>query len=588
MFSGKQIFWMVALAFSLAQSFGATVTASLERDTVAVGDTTRLNIRIEGGNPQAVPDVPSLPNVTIEFSGQSSQYTVINGRASTSLMLTYFVTPNLAGTYTIPSARVTVDGVTHATQPLRLVATSANNSAGGTPAAFVRLNASKTNVYVGELIPIEIKAYGLIDELNFPTLKSDGFTIAGQGQALRGHEQFGNEMLNVFTFPMNVIPAKAGNLTLGPAEVQMIYRVPMGNSRRGGGDIFDQLLGGRYARRQGTVASEGTAIRVSPLPTNAPASFTGAVGQFNMAVTPGATNVAAGDPITLNIRIEGRGAMDLVQLPNFNWRDFTFYTPISQVTNSNGGAPNSLKIFDQVVVPQRAGIAAIPAIEFSYFDPEQRAYKTIRQGPIAISVRATGAGAAQPTVAAGAVPAEKDRGPASADIVHIKPTFGTIAPAATAASSSAPILILQLLPIGLWAAVVGWRRKQDRLANDPRAQRSLAVERTLSTSLPELRRLAAENQQEQFFAGVFRLLQEVLGERLDVPSSAITEAVVDEKLPRLGASADLMGRLHDLFAMCNQARYAGVSVAGMEAVIPQLESALAEARRLPQGTGGKV
>lgn len=588
MFLARRIFWLVGMLFAIGQTFAATVTAALDRETVAVGDTARLIIRIEGGSPQAVPEVPSLPNVSIQFSGQSSQYTVVNGRASTSLALTYFVTPNQPGTFTIPSTRVMVDNVAHATPPLRLVATSANSAAGGTPAAFVRLNAAKTNVFVGELIPIEIKAYGLIDELNFPTLKSDGFTIAGQGQALRGNEQFGNEMLNVFTFPMNVIPAKAGNLTLGPAEVQMIYRVPMGNARRGGGDIFDQLMGGRYARRQGSVASEGTAIRVSPLPTNAPASFTGAVGQFNMAVMPGATNVAAGDPITLNIRIEGRGAMDLVQLPNLNWRDFTFYTPIAQTTNANGGAPNSLKIFDQVVVPQRAGIAAIPAIEFSYFEPQQRAYKTLRQAPIPITVRATGAGAAQPTVAAGAVPTENDRAAASADIVHIKPTFGAIAPAPMSASSATPILILQLLPIGLWAAVAGWRRKQDRLANDPRAQRSRAVEKSLATTLPELRRLAAASEQENFFAGVFRLLQEALGERLDVPSSAITEAVVDEKLPRLGASAELMTQLRELFAKCNQARYAGVSVAGMEAVIPQLESALAEARRLPQATGGNV
>lgn len=72
-----------------------------------------------------------------------------------------------------------------------------------------------------------------------------------------------------------------------------------------------------------------------------------------------------------------------------------------------------------------------------------------------------------------------------------------------------------------------------------------------------------------------RLLQERLGERLDCPASAITEAVIDDKLRPRGLPDSSLDELHELFQMCNQARYAPVrSAQELGAVIPRLESAL--------------
>jgi hypothetical protein len=92
--------------------------------------------------------------------------------------------------------------------------------------------------------------------------------------------------------------------------------------------------------------------------------------------------------------------------------------------------------------------------------------------------------------------------------------------------------------------------------------------------LTELSRLAQERDSEAFFGTVFRLLQEQLGERLDMPASAITEAVVDERL-RGRAPESLVQQLHDLFQRCNQARYAPQRTAEeLMAVTPNVETAL--------------
>ena len=99
--------------------------------------------------------------------------------------------------------------------------------------------------------------------------------------------------------------------------------------------------------------------------------------------------------------------------------------------------------------------------------------------------------------------------------------------------------------------------------------------------LDELRGLASQNKSDEFFATLFRLLQEQLGERLDLPASAITEAVIDERLRPRGVRAELLASLHELFQTCNLARYAPIqSSQELAAIIPKLESALNELREL--------
>ena len=74
--------------------------------------------------------------------------------------------------------------------------------------------------------------------------------------------------------------------------------------------------------------------------------------------------------------------------------------------------------------------------------------------------------------------------------------------------------------------------------------------------MDDLKKYAAENQPDEFFATLFRLLQEQLGERLDCPASAITENVIDEHSVLRGAPQATRDGLRELFQLCNQARYA--------------------------------
>jgi len=106
---------------------------------------------------------------------------------------------------------------------------------------------------------------------------------------------------------------------------------------------------------------------------------------------------------------------------------------------------------------------------------------------------------------------------------------GCLGPAITAASGLSGLAIVGPLA---WICALLWRRQKDNLANNPRLVRRREVERLVRRGLAELPGLAAANNAEAFYASVFRLLQEQLGERLDLPASAITEAVWKAPKPR--------------------------------------------------------
>ena len=94
-------------------------------------------------------------------------------------------------------------------------------------------------------------------------------------------------------------------------------------------------------------------------------------------------------------------------------------------------------------------------------------------------------------------------------------------------------------------------------------------------------RLAAENNSDDFFATLFRLLQEQLGERLDCPASAITEAVIEERLRPRGVPEATLAALRELFQTCNLARYAPIKTSQeLAALIPKLEAELRDLQNI--------
>ena len=363
---------------------------------------------------------------------------------------------------------------------------------------------------------------------------------------------------------------KAGNLTLGPqaCNLELLF---------GPRNIFGQLMNSRHV----ALASDPVTLQSVPLPAeNKPAGFSGAVGNYTLSVTAAPTNIAVGDPVTVTIQIAGKGAVESLTLPEqTGWQQFKLYPPTSDYQSGDQLDLSGTKTFKLTAVPESMEVKELPPFAFSFFDPEQNAYRTLTQPAMPLIVRPSAA-SLPPPVLAGAN-TTSDNPPAKQDIVHIKPWLGSVTQLQPPLVARPWFLGLQSVPVLAWLCLLVQRRQQDRLAANPRLRRQRQVERVLRDGLADLRQHAAANESGEFFATLFHLLQERLGERLDLPASAITEAVLDERLLPLGVPDPIIDRLRELFHTCNQARYAPeTSTEELSSLIPQVEAALDELKNL--------
>jgi hypothetical protein len=181
-----------------------------------------------------------------------------------------------------------------------------------------------------------------------------------------------------------------------------------------------------------------------------------------------------------------------------------------------------------------------------------------------------------PTIAATSRPTQ-DAPPPSQDIVSIKQRPGKLEPITAPLVQQPWFITLQSVPALAFLGAVIWRKRNDALANNPRLRRQRKVAQIVREGLSDLQKFAAEKNSDEFFATLFQLLQEQLGERLDLPASAITEAVIEEQLQPRGVPTEALDALHELFQSNNLARYAPIkSSHELEALIPKLESVLKE------------
>jgi hypothetical protein len=330
-------------------------------------------------------------------------------------------------------------------------------------------------------------------------------------------------------------------------------------------------------QRKLVLTAEPQVIRILPIPPSKAPDFTGGIGQFSLQVTATPTNVASGDPVTLKIQIAGKGALESLNLPALNWDGFKFYPPTSKVDFNDQLGIEGSKVFDQVVVPQTPDVRGVPALTFTYFDPERKAYQTLTHPGIPLIVRpASSRNAALPQTES-----DTEERPPARDIVHIKQRAGTLAQIAPPLLVRPSFIVLSLFPIVGWASACLWRRRTDYLQNNPQVRRQRHVERLVRDGLAELTDRAARNEPKEFFATVFRLLQEQLGERLNLSAASITEAVLEEHLRPKGVPEPTVNAAREIFNLCNVARFAPVSGSQeLSALIPKVKSTLEQLRSI--------
>lgn len=582
-FQTAAVLFMAALIFCAATAAAASFTASLDRDTITMGETATMSLTFEGGQAKNL-TTPQMAGLRIIQSGNSQSFSSINGQMTSTVTVTFSITPLRAGDFTIPALGADVNGQRLATQPLRLTVQKVNAPAAaavnsGSEVAFLRLVLPQEKIYSGQTVIGRVELYLRDDVQNFGNFQfsatpAEGFSIGKMIEGQRSRAQVGNRVYTVISVMLPLTAVKSGALTLGPFTAGVVVVLPSQN--QGGDQIFRQFFN-QGEQRQVSLASEQLTVQALALPKkNVPADFNGAIGNFSLNVTAGPTNLTVGDPITVRVQISGRGTLDALTLPAQDaWHDFKTFPPTSAITNSDQFGFQGIKTFEQIVSPLNADVHELPPFTFSFFNPDDGAYHTLTQPAMPILVQAAGA-SPLPSIA-GNKNSNAENPASPQDILPIKENLGPLAPSGPPLIASPKFLAVQSLPVLALLAAFIWRKRADNLANNPRLRRQRAVAQLVREGLDDLKVFAAENKSDEFFATLFRLLQEQLGERLDCPASAITENVIDEHAVLRGAPQPTRAALHELFQLCNQARYAPVRGTGeLNSVAAQFEKTSGE------------
>jgi hypothetical protein len=543
-----------------------------------------LSLKFDGIQPQNAPTLPAVAGLRFQYVGPSSSFSFINGQTSSSTTYNYIVAPQHEGPFIIPGMRVDVSGQQFSSLPLRLTVSKANAPSAaavnsGSEVAFLKFNFPKNRVYVGEPEVGRLDLYLRDDVQNFGNFQltgapADGFSAGktAELQNQRRRAQVGNHVYTVIPLAVPLTAVRTGALTLGPFTASAVVVLPSQNQN--GDWPFNFFNQGE--QKQVTLATDPVSVECLPLPEqNKPANFTGAVGDFTMTVTAGPTNVTAGDPITVRVQIAGSGALDGVTLPAQDaWRDFKTYPPTTKLETGDQFGFQGTKTFEQIISPQNADVHELPALTFSFFNPDDGQYHTLTQGAVPLVVKAAG-NSPMPVIAANKNSPPENQSPQ--DILPIKERLGTLAKKSAPLVVQPVFLAAQAMPVLAFLAAFFWRKRADCLANNPRQRRQRAVAQLVRDGVNDLKKLAAENRPDDFFALLFHLLQEQLGERLDCPASAITENVIDEHAALRAAPEATLDSLRELFQLCNQARYAPVRGASeLNSVAARLEQTLGE------------
>lgn len=196
--------------------------------------------------------------------------------------------------------------------------------------------------------------------------------------------------------------------------------------REGNNDVVGKILmrqqRGFFSVAQEELPVAPLTVSALPLPPGAPADFADTVGQYTISATTQAKDLAVNEAVEVEITVRGTGNLEQLPTPKpedeLNWR----LVPATRkpLLGTNGETVGM--VFSQLMRPT-AEVGGLPAFSFSYFDPEEMAYRTAATKPIPLTWRETEAAGSGLITAPAAEPPPAGTVPVAelTDIYHFLP-----------------------------------------------------------------------------------------------------------------------------------------------------------------------
>lgn len=569
----KKYIFLILLFFLTSLLQAQSFTATVSENQVGQNDRFEVTFTFEGKNLNAIKNfvAPTFKNFRV-LSGpnQSTSVQIINGVSSSSLSLSYILQPTAQGTFTIGSSSVQYEGQTYTTQPLKITVVK------GSPKPkeeqettisneeiaknlFIRATLDKNKVYLGEQVTVTYKLY---TRLNIAAQMSVNKLPQYQGFWAEELEtpqniSFTTEVVDGKQYRVGLLkraalfPTQSGKLEVTPFELAIPVQV---EKKKKSNNMWDDFWGDPFGQAEiveYNAKSNTLKVNVMPLPDrNKPESFKGAVGKFDFSASIDKSVTKTNEPINVKLKISGTGNITLLEFPTFELPNgFEKYEPKINEQINRIGVISGYKEADYLLVPRIAGTREIPAIEFSYFDPLKKSYVTVKSSPFNIKIEQ---GEANYYSSADKQNIEQ----LDNDIRYIKTSFSDV-------QKSSDILLMKpgfwaatILPLIATIALVGWKRKQDKLSGNVQLLRYSKAEKVARKRFKKAKKLLEKNQVEPFYSEISEALFGYLEDKFRIPKSEFTLDRAANELASRNISSQLIEKMKTNAEKCDYIRFA--------------------------------
>ncbi len=594
------LFTSVALFAQNATTF--TTNAPMK---VAVGETFRIEFALNANPDDGTFEAPSFTGFDVLAGpavSRGSSVQIINGSMTKSVncTFTYVVTANSAGTNTIGAASVKVEDKKLTTKPLpiEVVAESAstqpqqsssqsNQSSGGSNSRgnsnssqndrvadddiLLRTVVSRTSLFKGEPLRATIKLYSRVAIAGAEDQKMPSFNGFWSQDIKSNNREIQRETYNGKVYETQVLsdyllyPQQSGKLTIDPASMVVIAQIRM-QSRN-----IDPFFGGGYeivnVRR--AISTPKITIDVKELPAGAPASFSGAVGNFTMQCSLSPESVTANSSLSYTVKISGTGNLSLIQAPNVDLpSSFEQYNVKSteSINTSQYGA-SGYKQYEYPIIPRSEGEFTLQPTKFSFFNTRSMAYETLESPVYEITVLpdSTAVGSGGSASIRRSVTRE-DVKILGEDIRFIK------IEKAEFSTESRPFILSKGYYIALAAIFALFIALYTLLSRHIKESQNSTLVKGKRANKVAVQRFKAANthmtahDEKAFYKEVLSALWGYMSDKFNIPVANLTKESVRKELSKRGVSQDLVTRFSDIITLCDEAQYSPMASAQMNEV----------------------
>lgn len=566
--------------------------------TVAVGEAFRVEFALNAkpdGDTFKAPSFEGFDVLAGPAISQGSSVQIVNGSMTKSVSYTYtfVLLPQAAGNVTIGAAEVKVDGSSYRTRPLPIEIVNegegsrAQQQQGGSNRAddtqadaqsrigkddiLLRAVVSRSSVYKNEPLHVAFKLYTRVPYVNIVPESAPSFNgfwsqdLSDPNSARVGRETYAGKVYETrVLYDYLLYPQQVGSLTIDPVDMTVVAQVVVQSRHAdpffgGGREVFN------VPRK---VQSQRATVQVKALPAGAPASFSGAVGNFTMNTQFPSERIAANSGATVTVKISGTGNLTFVQAPKLplptSFEQYNVKTTESINTLATG--ISGYRQFEYPFIARAEGTYDIEPIEFTYFDPQRVQYVTLKSKPLTLEITPDARGGGDAVVMQGRGMSKEEVKMLGQDIRFIKLGGAQLRSERVPFIFSAAYWILLLGVLALFTMIYVALRKQIRESQNVALVRGKRANKVAVQRFRAAKRYMEEQNRHAFYEEMLRALWGYMSDKFNIPVANLTKENVREELHKRGVSSEDSQRFTDIITRCDEAQYSPVESARMNDV----------------------